>query len=107
MTNLSPANGTPIGPATPLQFDIDHPDGWAIIIPMISLNDFAVPEPTARGIIDADFAFEPPYHDGGSTRVLVSGNKYRYTLRRKGGWTSTPRLMLWAVGANGEVWVGP
>lgn len=105
VSNLTPASGTPILPDTPIQFDITDVSGFGIIIPIFTLDVYGTPEPTAKGILDADFTFEPLYVDG-STRVAIT-NGYRYTFRRKGGWTSTPRLTIWADGAAGGVWIGP
>lgn len=104
VSNITPAPGTPIYPDTPLQFDVTDTDGFSVIIPMITMDPFKVPEPTARGVSDDDFAFEPLYAQ--STRVsIVDG--YRYTLRRRGGWYATPSFRLWAVDTTGQVWVGP
>lgn len=104
LSNLTPAAGTPVSPSTPLQFDIVDADGFALIIPMVQLDDFSVPEPVARGVLDADFAFEPRY--ASSTRIAIVGG-FRYTIRRTGGWTASPRLRTWAVDAFGAVWIGP
>lgn len=101
VSNLEPPNGTPILPTTPIQFDITDPDGFLLIIPMISMNPFTLPEPTHN-----TENFEPLYENGGSTRVSIPSG-FRYTLRRVGGWYATPKLIIWAVDITGAIWIGP
>jgi len=101
LTNLEPPNGQPVGPDTPIQFDMTDSDGLVLVIPMITLDPFRLPEPAH------DFTeFTELYLDGGSTREAIS-NGYRYTLRRKGGWTTNPQLRVFAVDLLGNVYVGP
>jgi hypothetical protein len=104
VSNIVPTPGTPVAPDTPLQFDITDANGFSLIIPMIVLNPLSVPEPTGHGVAEADFAFEGLYLS--STRVQITDG-FRYTLRRRGGWTAAPALLIWAVDLNGAIWVGP
>lgn len=99
VTNLEPPNGQPILPDTPLQFEVLSPGGFAIITPWIILDPFRLPEP----VHDTE-DFTPLYQ--GSVRTSF-GTNFRYTLRRRGGWTSSPRLLIWAVDTNGGIWIGP
>jgi len=98
VSNLEPPAGSLVRPDTPISFDITDADGFSLIIPMMSLNDFTTPEPVTNNLD----GFEPLYQ--GSTRTAITGG-YHYVLRRKGGWTATPRLIIWAVDRVGSVYV--
>lgn len=99
VSNLQPAAGTPVYPDTPLYFEVTNALGFTLLIPMILMDPFRLPEPTY-----ADGAFEPLYSD--STRHDV-GSTAQFTIRRKQGWYATPRLVLYAVATDGTIWVGP
>ena len=101
VSNLEPPAGSLVRPDTPISFDITDADGFSLIIPMMSLNDFTTPEPVTNNLSN----FEPLYQLGGSTRTPIADG-YHYVIRRKGGWTATPRLIIWAVDINGGIWVG-
>lgn len=98
VSNVSPPSGQPILPDTPLQFDITDADGFVLIIPMIMLDPYRLPEPVTDNLT----AFTPLYV--ASTRVAITDG-FRYTLRRKGGWTTQPELVIWAVDINGTIYV--
>jgi hypothetical protein len=106
LDNITPTPGELIRPDTPIVFDITGPRPFVLIIPMIIIDPFRVPEPTH----DND-NFEPLYEDE-STRVAIvhaiSGDDgYRYSLMRRGGWTTEPRLRVYAVDDRGNMFVGP
>jgi len=98
VSNLIPADGDPILPNTPIQFDITDEDGFAFIMPLIILDPYRLPE-----VVHNNVDFEPLYLEGGSTRVAIT-NGYRYTLRRKGGWTTQPLLVIRAIDVHGAVY---
>lgn len=99
VTILDPAPNTQIYPDTALSFEITSLGGFAMITPWIVLDPFRVPEAVHDSVEFVDLY-------AGSERIAIT-NGYRYTVRRKGGWTSTPRLLIWAVAFDGTVWIGP
>lgn len=100
VSNIEPVPLLPVLPQDAIQFDITSPPGFALILPMISLNPFTVPEPVH------DFEnFEPLYAQRSSRTMIPNG--FRYTIRRKGGWYAQPHLIIYAVDVTGTVWIGP
>lgn len=105
LDGITPTPGALIRPDTPLVFDITSPNTFVLIIPMVILDPFRAPEPTH----DND-KFHPLYN--GSTREAIvhatSGDPgFRYSIYRRGGWTSDPVLLLYAVDEFGNMFVGP
>jgi hypothetical protein len=100
VSNVAPVPPLPVLPQDAIQFDITSPPGFALILPMISLNPFTVPEPVHNSV-----DFEPLYEQGSTRTVITDG--FRYTIRRKGGWYAQPNLIIYAVDVDGGVLIGP
>lgn len=100
VSNLQPPDGYPIKPADPISFDITSTNGFALILPMITLDPFQVPEPIAE---DGDF--EPKYQRAGSFREAIPDG-WHYVIYREGGWTTQPDLTIHAISSSGAVYTG-
>jgi hypothetical protein len=100
ISNVSPVIPTPVLPQDAIQFDITASAGFALILPLISLNPFTTPE------LVHNFAGFEPLYAAGSTRVVITDG-YRYTIRRQSGWYAQPNLIIYAVDSTGVALVGP
>lgn len=88
VTNVTPAEGTPIGRGDPVFFDVTDETGLKRVIIAAKLGADAY-----EVVHDGD-AFAPRYANL-STRVEITGG-FRYRVRRAGGWPSAPSIVPFA-----------
>lgn len=94
--NFTPAAGTPVGPNTPIGFDVtDDQDLFRRIMVTVQYeNDGTVEVAHDGDTFVARFAQL-------STRIQISGG-YRFLLQRRGGWPGAPRLRVYAFDVSGN-----
>jgi hypothetical protein len=103
VTVISPAEGTPITPDTPLVVDVEDETSIALIRIFASFAGST----SSEAVYDGD-GFLSPYTGGGSTpsssvQELVPGLQFRFTLRRVGGWPGAVSLNVAAVDGGGNL----
>jgi hypothetical protein len=92
VSNILPANGTPIYATTPLQFDITDTDVFTAVIVMVSFADG-----TYEVVYDSS-VFATGYASSTFSEIT---DGFRFVLRRRGGWPSSPTLKVIGVDAAG------
>jgi hypothetical protein len=103
VTVISPAEGTPITPDTPLVVDVQDETSISLVRIFASFAGST----SSEAIYDGD-GFLPPYTGGGSTpssavQELVAGQHFRFTLRRVGGWPGAVSLNVAAADEGGNL----
>jgi hypothetical protein len=94
VTNLIPAEGTPIYSTTPLQFDVTDDSGLlAAITVMVSFPDGSYDTVWDNSVFAANYS--------ASTSAPIAGG-LRFVLRRVGGWTGSPRVKVVVVDQAGK-----
>lgn len=96
VSNYSPAAGATITPLTALSFDVTEESGEFCKI-MVTAFFAATGE---WEVIHTGDQFAPRYI-AGSSRVPIA-NGFSYTVRRTGGWLSSPTLQTFAIDAAGN-----
>lgn len=104
VSNVEPANGLPILPDTPLQFDLTDSVSLLLVAPWIILDPFHLPEPVHDNVDFTPLYQVSPSSIGSSRLAITDG--FRYTLRRRGGWTSSPTLLLNVTDSGGGSLLG-
>lgn len=95
--NFDPEENVAIGRTDPVAFDVkDNSGEFAAVLVFARYLEDGLTECAFNGI-----SFESRYAAGSSRVAVANGN--RYTVRRQGGWLSTPlQLVIVAVDAAGN-----
>lgn len=93
--NFVPPVGTPVTAQQPLQFDVTDNEGQFRRIIVHAVYADGVEEVVHNGE-----SFRGLYATV-SARVLITDG-YRYTVKRSGGWPSTPRITIFAIDVAGN-----
>ncbi len=86
ISNVYPESGLPILPSEYIRFDVTGLADTDIVLPMVTLDTLAPPQQVHDGT-----NFCAGYE--GTRTVIDTG--FRFTVRRRLGWTSTPTLRIW------------
>lgn len=103
VTVVSPAEGTPITPDTPLVVDVEDEDTLRYVRLFASFAGAT----SSEVVYDGD-DFLAPYAGGGATpsssvAVLIAGRSLRFTLRRVGGWPGAVSLNVAPIDGGGNI----
>lgn len=85
VANVSPANGTTIGPGTSISLDVT--DAFPGLLRVVLIAKFSA----AWELIHDGDSFGPLYSRA-STRSSITGG-FRFVISRTGGWPSTPTIL--------------
>lgn len=94
--NVTPAAGTPINAADPLQLDVTDETGLAIVLITASY-----PNSQAVEVVFDGTDFTDLYTDDSSVEVVTDG--FRFVLLRRGGWIGPPTLTPYALDTSGNI----
>ena len=95
ITLVSPVAGAPIAADTAIVVDVTDDVGLSLVVLTCE-----IPAGGPHEVVWLRSAFSSYYSD--STVAVIAGG-YRYTIRRRGGWTASPRFHCEAVDTGGSL----